>query len=266
MTFRSSVSSIHRGRHFILPVVALCLIAGCGEAPDLETSRRFQSAEESFSSAQSTADFARAAGQYDEILAGGFVSGTVLYNQGNAWMRAGNKGRAIASYRQAKRFRPRDPYLDANLRNALNETATAESEPSAIDYVFFWHNWLSYHEKFLLTTMTLAAVLSLIIVAQLGVQRSLFRRLAFAGGAFLLLAMISTARDWHSIEQTTHGVVVVDECTARKGNSKNYKPAFTQPLNEGTEFTVIERRGDWLHVSLDQSGEGWLLARDVVTY
>ena len=54
----------------------------------------------------------------------------VLYNQGNAWMRAGATGRALAAYRQAQRYRPRDPYLAANLQNALAASGRNAAAPN----------------------------------------------------------------------------------------------------------------------------------------
>src|SRR5690606_32912817 len=93
----------------------LCLaLAGCGQV-EPETTRQFQQAEELFRSAQSPADYLRVAALYQEILDRGTVSGVVLYNQGNAFVKAGEPARAIAAYRQAQRYRPQDPYLAANL-------------------------------------------------------------------------------------------------------------------------------------------------------
>ena len=49
----------------------------------------------------------------------GQISGAVLYNQGNAFMQAGQRGRAIAAYRQARRYLGPDLFLEANLAYAL---------------------------------------------------------------------------------------------------------------------------------------------------
>ena len=35
---------------------------------------------------------------------------------------------------------------------------------------------------------------------------------------------------------------------------------MAQPLHPGTEFTVLERLGDWLHVQLDNGTQGWFAA------
>jgi hypothetical protein len=76
----------------------------------------------------------------------------------------------------------------------------------------------------------------------------------------------SAMYDWYRFEQVRHGVVTAKEVTARKGNSESYEPALTASLREGTEFVVVEPRGDWLLVRLTGGQEGWLKSSDVVTY
>ena len=256
--------------------VILCglLSSGCSEAPDLEASRQFQEAEQRFNQAASPDDFARAAHQYSRIGDGNgehdgdFVSGAVLYNTGNAWMRAGNVGQALAAYRQAQRYRPRDAYLAANLQNALTAAGrAAEAERKGLaGYVFFWQNWLSYPEKFITTTVLLALVLLASLTGQLTKHRTPLRRFSIVMAVLCLLSATSAARDWYRFTQTTHAVVTADQAIARKGNSDNYAAAFTDPLPAGTEGVVLEDRADWLHLEFGDAGTGWLPRRSVVTY
>jgi hypothetical protein len=245
------------------------LAGGCSVAPDLETSRQFQDAEQRYSQATSPDDFSRVARQYDQIGNRDFVSGAVLYNAGNAWMRAGHVGHALALYRQAQRYRPRDPYLAANLQNALaasGRTAAPSDGDGLAGYVFFWQNWLSYPEKFATTTVLLAVTLLTSLISQLTTSRILMRRLSIIVALFCLLSASSTAWDWHRFTQTTHGVVTADQAIARKGNSENYEAAFTDPLPAGTECIVLEERADWLRLQFGEAGTGWLPDRSVVTY
>ena len=106
----------------LLLTVLSAWTAGCARSPDMESAQQFQAAQATFDAAETPEDFLRAAGLYQAILDRGYQSGAVLYNQGNAFMRAGQRGRAIACYRQAQRYRPRDPYLDHNLRYALGSS------------------------------------------------------------------------------------------------------------------------------------------------
>ena len=96
--------------------------------------------------------------------------------------------------------------------------------------------------------------------------RLLFRRLSLAFAALSLVASASTGYDWRRFDGTTHGVVTSDQIVVRKGNSETYEAAFTDPLSEGTEFVVLEKRSDWLHVRVGDAGTCWLRQQDVEIY
>ena len=228
--------------------------------------RRFQSAQEAFQQAKTAEQFLASAAMFQEVLDSGFVSGAVLYNQGNAFMRAGQRGRAIAAYRQAQRYRPRDPYLEANLNYALGTPATAGTEKSIAQYIFFWQDWLSYPEKFQLTFFLASVTVALGILALFVRQRRLCRRLAMGSLILTCIAAASAGYDWLHYGRTIHGVTVVEEVTARKGNAASYEPAFTEPLPEGTELVVLETRGDWLLIRLAPGQEGWVEKENVAVY
>jgi hypothetical protein len=184
-------------------------------------------------------------------------------------MRAGKLGPAIAAYRQAQRYRPRDPYLQANLQNALTTgglSPDSSSDQPVAGYIFFWQNWLSYPEKLAVTTFFLMAVLLSLLLSQLMQKNTLYRRMSALAGFLCLLFCVSAAWDWYRFDWTTQGVVTVDQTVARKGNSESYEAAFTDPLAAGTEFTVLEVRSDWLQGRFGNSGTAWLLKRDVQTY
>jgi hypothetical protein len=231
----------------------------------MQVAQQFQAAQAAFDSAQTPEDFLRAAGLYQAILDGGCRSGAVLYNQGNAFMRAGQRGRAIACYRQAQRYRPRDPFLEHNLRYALG-SASSSNERSMFDYIFFWQRWISHGAEFRLLA-AVAAVTFLIGVAALLVQnRRWLVYVGWVGLAACCLIAASAAYNWYRFDAVQRGVIVTDEVVARKGNGDSYAPAFTQPLSEGTEFNVVEQRGQWLLIRLSGDKEGWVGEEDAVVY
>ena len=252
------------GRAAIVLVTCVAIV-GCSASPDLEISRKFQTAQNAFSKATAAEDYLKAAGLYQEILDTGFYSGAVLYNQGNAFMKANQRGRAIAAYRQASRLMPRDPYLEANLRFALQRNPLAPDDKSLFRTIFFWQNWLSYPEKFFVTTVVISIVILFASVGRFAKIR-VFQRLTWFGLVLVVLCGVSTAIDWYNFKLTTHGVIAASEVVARKGDSHNYDPAFTKPLPEGTEFTVVEKRGEWVLIRPNQSGEGWVEQQATVTY
>ena len=238
--------------------------AGCRPGVDLETQRAFEDAQAAFDRAESSDDFLKVAGMYRQMLDSGIVSGAVLYNQGNAYMRAGHRGRAIAAYREAKRYRPNDPFLEANLNYCLVSEAGTGRKP-VLEYLLFWQDWIGYPAKFRAVGMLggLALVLGL---AALYVRRRPLGILTLGLLGLTVVAGVSAGYDWYRFDHTVHGVVTESEVVARKGNSTSYEPAFTEPLKEGTEFTLESRRGDWLLVRIAGNQEGWLPERSVVLY
>ena len=248
-------------RFLLLAAALLC--GGCLQRGDPQSAAIFQKAQETFDRAASPDDFLQAAALDQEILDRGVVSAAVLYHQGNALMRAGQRGRAIAAYRQAQRYRPRDSYLEANLLSATSGDAAPRR--AIIEYLLFWQDWLGYGEKFTLAGVAAGLTFALALAASLLGRRRL-ARLALASLAVTLLLMFSAGYDWYRYEYLVHGVTIDRQTVARKGYAASYEPALTAPLSEGTEFLVVQRRGGWLLVRLAGGQEGWLPENAAVVY
>lgn len=245
------------------------LLTGCWERSSLAWSREFQDIESAFAKADSPDQFSEVALRYQQLINDGLTSGAVFYNQGNAWMRAGERGRAIASYRQAQQYRPRDPFLAANLETALSTTGNAgaiQRPGGLIGAVFFWQNWLSYPEKFVVTTALLAAALTCMILISVFPHRYGLRRWTALMSVLWLTSAASTAWDWHRFDRTTHGVIVTTDVIARKGNSEAYEPAFDRNLTEGTEFVVLAQRSDWLQIEINDASVAWIPQTSAVLF
>jgi len=246
-------------------MIALLLFIFMQSSPrvDAAAMQSFEEANRLCREAETSEDFQSAAARLQGLLDRGFVSGAVLYNQGNAWMRAGEPGRAIASYRHAMEFRPRDELLAANLALALRQVKAPPATRTLFEHIFFWQGWLSLQET---VWATLALATATFLSGLFAFWRRGFRVAAWAGLGLTALALVSTAFEARETRFTEHGVVVAEQVVARKGDSNGFAPAFNEPLTEGAEFEVLERRGDWLHVSLAKNLDGWVRAEDVATY
>jgi len=136
-----------------------------------------------------------------------------------------------------------------------------------METVIFWQNWLSYPEKFYGTAV--AAVLTFCFAAGAlfaSRHRRLWRRLVLAGAAITVLLIISAAYDWYRFDYVVRGVITEADVVARKGNAESYEPALNEKLSEGTEFQVLEHRGQWLLIRLPGGQEVWIDQRAAVTY
>jgi tetratricopeptide (TPR) repeat protein len=226
--------------------------------------RTFLRALEVFDAAKTPQEYGESAALFESLLAAGFRNGAVYYNLGNAYFRAGEYGRAIGAYRKAKAYRPRDPYLDANLRQALSIAPGRLPEPPAPwwTHVLFWSGWLSYPEK------TYAAFAGLLLAALAASAALILRRpRVYWISAALLLSGIVLSVDaglaYADMSWSRHAVVT-DETVARKGIGRDYEPAFDQPLKDGAEFTILAESGDWVFGHFEGIGDGWLRREHVV--
>ncbi len=208
-------------------------------------------------------EYHESAALLESLLADGYRNGSVYYNLGNAYFRAGEYGRAIASYRKAKPYRPRDLYLDANLRQALSVAPGRLSEPPAPwwKHVLFWSEWLSFPEK---VYGACAGFLLAAIVATAGL---FFRHpRAYWLSAVLIAVAVILSIDGGLAYADVYGsrhAVVTGETVARKGIGKDYEPAFDQPLKDGAEFTILSENGDWVFGHFEGIGDGWLRSENV---
>jgi tetratricopeptide (TPR) repeat protein len=243
----------------------LAFLPGCVRGIDPKQAEQFQAAQKAFDSAAKPEEFVKAAAMYQELLdpPRNFISGEVYYDLGNAWMRAKQPGRAIAAYRQAERYLPRDRHLDENLREDLK--AEPDAHRPILETIAFWQNWLSYPEKFYLATGAIAITLLLAAVMLFAPRRKL-KHLVLGLAAFSLLTVFSALYDAWRFDYVVHGVTVEAEVVARKGNAESYEPALTENLPEGTEFRLLDRRPNWLFVRLSGGQEGWISEKAAAVY
>ena len=253
-------------RGALLVVTGLLLtIAGCGTTPRDDAQQRFAAAEAAAMKAQTPQEFLQVAGAWQALIDDGVRSAAVFYNQGNAFMQAGQPGRAIACYRLALRYRPLDARIRRALEAALVQTGGQSRQPDWFRRLVFWHDWIGYAQKFRLTTgLLLLTVCTLLASRVLGGRRG--SKLALGLAVLSGISLVSVMYDWHEFEHQRCGVVIVPETTPRTGAGPTWDPAINGTLHEGAEFTVVEQRGDWIRANVPGTGAVWLPADDVTIY
>lgn len=242
----------------MIPLIALCWLSQPALAQSPEPEERFLLAARAYDEGEHGA----AVAEYDALLAAGRDTGPVLYNRGNALLRLGDLGGAIASYRQAAARRPRDADIAANLAFARSSTRddVAPPEPSVLARVlFFWHHGLSLAER-LWALLAVHGLFWIGLAARLADPRRRMPRslLYILGGGGLLLAA-SVASSWWAPARVA--VVGQEEVTVRAGTRQEAVARFK--LHQGTEAAVVDQRGDWVRIELSDGKDGWLPAETV---
>ncbi len=94
-----------------------------------ETTTTFEQANQSYASGH----FAEAAHGYEAVVARQGFSAPVLFNLGNAWLKAGEPGRAILNYKRAQWLAPGDRAIATNLRLARQQAGLAVVEQNSLE-------------------------------------------------------------------------------------------------------------------------------------
>lgn len=205
--------------------------------------------------------FSEASIAYEKLIDSGSISAPVYFNSGNAFYKSGQLGRAIAAYRSAEKLSPRDPDVRANLRFVRDQAGGATRSATR------WENPIGRLtlDEWTIVTATAMSLWFLLLAFR---QFRFGSRKSFRGGLIILgLASIALVLCLGAaIRQEILGksaVVTVPEAVVRRGPLEESQSAFT--LRDGAEISVIDQKGDWLHIVDAAKRTGWLLQRQTVS-
>lgn len=194
---------------------------------------------------------------YEQLLDGGRTRSAVYYNLGNAYLRSGDLGHAIAAFLEASALNPRDQDTEANLTFArsLRKDALAAPEPSAVARtLFFWRYAFAPHEIVRACAVASALLFGLLIALWLRPAVEPLRWGA-SGVAIALLALL-VALGATALFPRQVAVVVPPEVEARSGNDPETVVRFL--LHSGAEVRALEARAGWVRIQLPDGEQGWL--------
>lgn len=204
---------------------------------------------------------------YEQLVAAGIHNARLCYNLGNAYFRLNDLGRAILYYRRGLRLEPGNRQLQANLSYARSRRTdqidvSSQPRPTLFPQLFFWSDTLRVPTQW---TLALGGYYLAwgCALAHL-VWRCASLRWCLAGAAFVCVVFAGSTWLMQSQYTTRAGVIVAEEVVVRKGNGESYTPQLPQPLHAGTEFVVLEERGSWFAIRLDNGISGWI-RRDSAT-
>jgi hypothetical protein len=204
--------------------------------------------------------FRNAATRFQFLVDDGVINGHLLYNLANANLQCGAIGQAILNYRRAERFLPGDPRLEGNLeyaRSIRRSQIAASGERALGAALLSWHRRSAFGTRLVLFVVAYVAFWLVLIAARLA-PRPRWRWVALGAAILVVPLGLSVAADTFAWGAGREGVLVSDEVILRKGNGDGFEPQFEEPLFQGVEFELIERRADWLNVRLPDGNTGWV--------
>jgi tetratricopeptide (TPR) repeat protein len=202
--------------------------------------------------------YEQAAALYENLLAFEIINGSLCYNLGNSYLKAGKIGKALVNYRRAELFMPRNEDLQANIQYALQQTIDKIEGRDPYSYIksfCFWYSRLTIKE---LVTIFLIANMGLwgIALFQLFKTKEYLWLVLYVFIASALLFGVSAAIKVYSFYYKPGGVVTAREITVRSGGSINDTALFG--LHEGAEFDWLDESDGWVKIQLRDGKKGWV--------
>lgn len=237
------------------------MTAGCAREPGDDVRRQIDALESKFDAAKLPEEFLLVAGSYAPIVEAQPGNVGALFNQANAFHRAGRKAEAIAGWRKLLRYAPRHADAQANLRVAISEHSASDItyEVPMFERVFFWQNWLGYREKWQLVIGLAAICMAIVALQAFEPFVAWSKRALWPAMAAMLLAAASFGYDHWRFDRCKHGVVRAPGAFAHTGPSKSYPQDFA--VGFGVEFEVLEIRPTAelsTRIRLADGREGWI--------
>jgi hypothetical protein len=215
---------------------------------------------ESFVSANAAyeaGEYAKAIDLYRTLVDHDVHDGHLYYNLGNAYLRNGELGQAIAAYRRCQTLLPRDEDVQANLTFARSSAKDALAPPApspVMRTLLFWHYGLSRSEL-VVGLITLNLLFWGALILRLFLRESELLRwsvivlllLVLAAGGSLAVRIVRPARV---------AVIVPQEIDVRSGTSPDTVIRFK--LHAGTEVRAVDVQDGWIRIALPDGQQGWI--------
>ncbi|MCM2283993.1 MAG: BatD family protein [Desulfobacula sp.] len=207
-------------------------------------------------------NYTEAAKAFESLAAGPVKHPYLYYNTGNAYLKAGDPGRAVLWYERAKILIPNDPDLAFNLDYAMAQAKDkTESSPEISEILFFWDR------LFPARTLQITAVLFSFVFFAWASVRVIQNRKIFSGTgtvlcvAFVLITMM-TAVQYYQRAFCPNAVIVQKEVAVRAGTADTATILFS--LHAGTKVRVEDRREEYLKIRFSKDRVGWVKTVDAI--
>jgi hypothetical protein len=238
------------------------------DLPKEEIYSLFNQANQKFRQGNSTGDPEQADKFYQQAILsferiideGGIQNSKLYYNLANAYFLQGRLGKAILNYRRASKL-ANDNDIQKNLafaRSQRKDQVAIKTQRRVLHTLFFWHYDFAQKTKFLLMCIFFGIVCICVTVAIWFQKSAPLTATAIICGLLTICLFGSLVVETGAETNKAGGVITVDEVVAYQGDGRNYPPSFKEPLHEGTEFDLLEKRSGWFHIKLYDGSEGWI--------
>ena len=203
--------------------------------------------------------YAAARDLYGQAVAAGADGGEIRYNLGNCEARTGNWPVALAEYRRAQAFLPRDADVRHNIEVARRKLGLPTPSPGLTDTLRAFLSGFTRGE--LLRASLLAEALFFGALVLRTLRPSRFARVLSVGTGGVLLACLALLGHEVLVRSARQPAIVLSETAARSEPRADREELFR--LRPGEELRLLGSEGKWVRVEAPGRGVGWLPAEAV---
>jgi tetratricopeptide (TPR) repeat protein len=206
---------------------------------------------------------------YKQLIDDGKRAYQLYFNLGNAYYRNKDLGYAIYYYEMARKLNPNDQDISINLSIATSKTIDKidakenffiSAVKSNVVNLFTTNQWA----WFSIASIFLACALFFLFIASASV---LIKRISFVLsflflGVFILV-YVSGNTALNSKHENKFAIILKKE--VKVTNEPTPSAVLKFMLHEGTKVKIVEAKGEWVLIKLDNGNEGWLSQAEVGT-
>jgi tetratricopeptide (TPR) repeat protein len=207
--------------------------------------------------------FEKAADNFEKIALSGIKNGELYYNTANAFLKAGELGKAVLWYERAKKLIPFDADLEFNLDYAHEKLKDINDVKilNFSDILFFWKNFIPSS-----LVRYSAFILSFLFFLYSSIRVIKRKRIFTTSGSILFvlfLLVLSTAMfDYYQNNNSNSAIIIPDEISIRSGLSEDSTELFV--LHAGTKVKIDKENSEFFRISFSKGKLGWIKKGDAV--
>lgn len=210
-------------------------------------------------------DFETALALYEEVAVQ-WSSFELEYNLGVAYYKSGQIGPSILHFERAKRIRPSDDDLQANMLLAKSAVVDRIENMPEVALEPLWRELTSEHrlKAWTVSSLLIWALASLLFLLRMRSTEIATRRsLLIAGPALGVIALFLgfMSRETFLRGKADDGAVIMSpRIEVRSSPTDGTESSNLFVLHEGTVVEILREEGEWLQIRLANGNAGWVQA------
>jgi tetratricopeptide (TPR) repeat protein len=206
-------------------------------------------------------DYKTAIDSYQKLLSGGYESGDLFYNLGNAYFKTGQFAPAILNYERAKKLLD-DEDLNHNLAVANSRIKDRIEKVPKLFVLEWWEQVkflfsMSFYQFFILFLFT---ILVIVLTAFFWFKDYLLKKRTFFGviACSILFVFFTSAFIARILEEKNEKCAVVFTEALKVKSSPDENGTAIFEIHYGLKFQIIDELDYWYKIILADGKSGWI--------